>query len=360
MKVIFLAGSLNQGGAEFQLISLAKLFKEQGHDVEVFAITDHDFYLPFINAHNIKYTCLRNDQSKLKRVLLTAKMFKQSKPDLIISFLKIVSIVAIFAKILSFTNAKLIIGERTSLIRPWHDLFYFNFLLFANAVTVNSLPKLKYIRRKFPLLAPKLYFTPNIIDIENFLPTPDIDKQKKHITLGYVGRISPEKNIISLIKAVAKLVKQGHPISLSLYGDNKNKLYHELVKREIVQAGMEEFMILKGPSVDVREAYADIDILCLLSSYEGFSNVLAEALASGIPIIASDIAENRYLVKNGENGILVKSNDVENITNGILKLVYLNKIERTKISKCNRLKAEKIFNKEAIYRQYLKILNHLS
>ena len=48
MKVLFITGSLNQGGAEFQILQLAKLFQEKGNEVEVFAITNYSFYMSFI------------------------------------------------------------------------------------------------------------------------------------------------------------------------------------------------------------------------------------------------------------------------------------------------------------------------
>ena len=56
MKILFITGSLNQGGAEYQILELAKLFQNKGHEVEVFAITDYAFYKPFIIKNKIKYS----------------------------------------------------------------------------------------------------------------------------------------------------------------------------------------------------------------------------------------------------------------------------------------------------------------
>ena len=68
MKILFITGSLNQGGAEYQILELAKLFMEKGHIVEVFAITDYSFYKPFIEKNKLIYNHLLNDQGKIKRV----------------------------------------------------------------------------------------------------------------------------------------------------------------------------------------------------------------------------------------------------------------------------------------------------
>lgn len=356
MKVLFLAGSLNQGGAEFQLLSLAKLFKDKGHEVEVFALTDYEFYMPFIHSHSLKYTCLSNDQAKIKRVFLTAKKIRTSKPDLIVSYLKVVSQVAIVARMMSMIKVKLIVGERTSLIKPWHDLYYFNLLLLADHVTVNSVSKLNNIKRRFPLLRNRLNFMPNIIEIQDYKPEVIIPKESTSLKIIYVGRISPEKNILTLVQSVIKILERGKKITLELYGDNKSKLYFEKVKDEINASSFRESIIHMGPVTDVKAAYKNADLLCLISSYEGFSNVLAEALACGIPVIASDIEENRYLVEDETNGFLVNPEDSESVVNGINKFISLSLGERQQIRINNRGKAELLFDKESIYKNYIKII----
>jgi UDP-N-acetylglucosamine:LPS N-acetylglucosamine transferase len=142
MKVLFITGSLNQGGAEFQILQLAKLFQDKGNEVEVFALTDYSFYKYFVVRNNLTYNHLENNQNKIKRVFLTSKKIKQFQPNLIISYLKIVSKVAVIAKILSNAKVPVIVGDRTSYIQPWHDKLHFNLMRLASAVTVNSISKL--------------------------------------------------------------------------------------------------------------------------------------------------------------------------------------------------------------------------
>ena len=77
MKILFITGSLNQGGAEYQILQLAKLFQEKEHEVEVFAITDYNFYKPIIEEYKLKYDHLFNHQSKFRRVLLTSKKLRK-------------------------------------------------------------------------------------------------------------------------------------------------------------------------------------------------------------------------------------------------------------------------------------------
>ena len=357
MKVLFITGSLNQGGAEFQLLQLAKLFKDHRHEVEVFAITDYDFYLPFVKGHHIPYDHLYNDQKKWKRVWLTAKKIKQVQSDLLISFLKVPSQVAVVAAMLSRYKGIHIVGERTAYQQGMYDVFHFNLMRRANAITVNSISKAKYLETKFYKKG-KVHFTPNIIDTDyfTFIERPyNTDTTR----LGYVGRVSPEKNLLNLIKGVILLKEKGVDVILDIYGDTKHDSYLAEINELIKKYQMQKSIHLKGKSSNVFEVYKNIDVLCLISNYEGFSNVISEALCCGLPVITSNIEENAFLVEHMVNGIVVDHHKPEKIAEGIKTFIDLPVTEKKKISYQNRTKAEHLFEKESIYKQYISIIELL-
>ena len=358
MKVLFITGSLNQGGAEFQILQLAKLFQEKGNEVEVFAITNYSFYKPFVIKNSLKYTHLENNHNKLKRVLQTSKKIKQFQPDLIISYLKIVGKVAVIAKIISNVKVQVIVGERTSDIQPLHDKVHFNLMRLASAVTVNSLSKLDYIKANFKGISNKTYFFPNILDV-NKISFLNKDYNQDKLYLGFIGRISPEKNILEMIKAVGLLKEKGKEIRFSIYGDARNVDYLEKVTNLILSEGLKEEVQLMGKTNEVFEVHKKTDLLILISDFEGFSNVISEALASGLPVITSAIPENEYLVENTVNGFVVNHKEVISIANGIEKFMKLPSIGKKKISSNNRKKAEAIFDKNNLYESYMSLIEKL-
>lgn len=358
MKVLFITGSLNQGGAEFQILQLAKLFQEKGNEVEVFAITNYSFYMSFIFENNLKYSYLDNDQNKFKRIIQTSKKIKQFKPDLIISYLKIVSKVALIAKIISNVKVPVIVGERTSDIQPLHDKVHFNLMRLANAVTVNSISKLNYLKTNFKAISNKTHFFPNILDV-NEISFLDKKCDQSILHLGFIGRISPEKNILEMIKAVGLLKEKGKEIRFSIYGDGRNADYLEQVTNLILSEGLTEEVQLMSKTNEVLEVYKKIDLLILISDYEGFSNVISEALASGLPIITSAIPENEYLVHDTVNGFVVNHKEVLSIANGIEKYMKLPITSKRKMRINNRKKAEAIFDKHSLYRSYMNLISKL-
>jgi len=357
-KILFITGSLNQGGAENQLIHLAKLFHDKGHSVELLALTDHEFYKSFLEDNSISYSCLNNKNSRFKRVFLCSKQIKKFKPTVIISYLRLPSQVALFAKLIALHKAKLIVGERTSLILPKYDLYYFNLMRCANGIISNSYPKLKYIFHKFPHLKNKSFFLPNLFDTGMFVPAHN-NFENKPVRLTYLGRLSPEKNVISLIKAINILIKNQHDIILNIYGDDRNARYFFELKQIIDELNLNNKVFLRGKTSNVLSVYHNSDLVCLLSNYEGFSNVLSEAISCGVPVLASNIEENKFLIEDGLNGFLVNSTDISAIAHGIEKFLKLTPNDKMKISLNNRSKAEAIFDNERIYLKYLELFKLL-
>lgn len=357
MKILFLAGSLNQGGAEFQLLKCAQLFKTKGNEVKILALTDYDFYKNFVVENQLNYEYLDNNSSRPKRVMQAVQHINNYKPELVIAYLREVALVALVAKLLCWHKFRLVIGERTSLITPNYDRYYFQLCRFAEAVTVNSISKKSYIEDNFCFLKKKLFFTPNILNLEEFDWAKVNTNPEKISRLGYVGRISKEKNLLNLVKGLAIVNKDIKEWSLELYGAVTDKVYYEKLILLIKKLGLEKKIIYRGVTNDVHSVYKEIDALCLLSIFEGFSNVLSEALSSGIPIIASDIEENAFLVEHQVNGFLVDRYEKVDIAEGLFSLMKLDALEIKKMNKRNKQKAFDLFEETNTYQRFMNVVN---
>lgn len=359
-KVLFITGSLNQGGAEFQIIKLASLFKRNGISVIVLSLTSHDFFSDYLKKENIPIICLPNNESKLLRLIKCARHLRKIKPDYVVSYLRLPSQVALFAKYISFSNTKIIVGERTSLVLPSYDVYYFNLLRLSNYIITNSITKLDYIKDKFSFLGSKVEFFPNVFDPNEYTKT-DYSFDNQLVKLCYVGRLSPEKNVDLLINAIKIVVNKGFNVELNIYGDSRNNEYFIKIISLIKNNSLEDRVKINGRKDDLLIVYHTCDLLCLLSSYEGFSNVLSEALSCGVPILASNIQENSYLVEDNVNGFLVdvSSKNPSTIANGIIRFLNLERNEKLRISSRNREKALSLFNQEKLFERYSQLLNEI-
>jgi glycosyltransferase involved in cell wall biosynthesis len=145
-------------------------------------------------------------------------------------------------------------------------------------------------------------------------PLPD-----DSFVIGAVGRLAPEKNFEILIGALAWLVSEGTDAYLLLAGDGNCRV--ELLC-EAERLSVKDRLILTGNLKDVRLALALMDVFVLPSrAVETFSNAALEAMASGVPVILSDIGGASEMIENGRSGLLFTVGDSKGLTSCLYRLV---------------------------------------
>ncbi len=163
--------------------------------------------------------------------------------------------------------------------------------------------------------------------VKNWLPDQAIAKpltvfdneKSDKISLVYLGWLEEYKGILDLVDAVGKVKQQGHNIKLDIWGEGSYKA--EIAKR-IQSLDLNDCVHLKGWANEETKSkiYNQQSILVLPSYYEGMPNVVLEAMANGLPVIASNISTLPELISNGENGLLYNLNIKNDLSNSILKL----------------------------------------
>lgn len=146
--------------------------------------------------------------------------------------------------------------------------------------------------------ADRIHLIPNGVDVSRFTPGPRRPGPLREVL--YVGRLEAEKNLTTLVDAVAKVAGR-FPLRLTLIG--AGSLRAELGARAKALGVLVEFAGI----VDHRHLpgrYCEADVFVLPSFTEGHPKVLIEAMAAGLPCVASDCPGNRALVRDGETGLL--------------------------------------------------------
>lgn len=214
-------------------------------------------------------------------------------------------------------------GRLGFFLYPYQKFFLQKFLKNSRrVVTLNRYYKI--ITRKKYNLSSKITIISNGVN-NNFFLDKSIRKRKKIYTLLFVGRLSIEKNIPLLIEAVSLLKNR---VIMHVVGNGEKQ--QEI--RELIKTKNLKNIILHGRKTgkDLLKLYNSSDIFLLASSYEGQPLVLLEAMATGTPIIASDINGTHELIDNV--GILVRHPTSKNIAKEIDKLIENPKL-RKKLSK---------------------------
>jgi len=207
-----------------------------------------------------------------------------------------------------------------------------------------------------------LHVIPNGYDVN--LYQPDLAAKKKiyqelelsmtSCLIGYVGRYHPQKCHLAFLAAVEKNLEENQDYQVLLCGkhvDNHNKDLMRFIKSSKYASRYH----LLGLRSDIPTIMAALDLLVLASSYEGFPNVLCEAMASGVPCVTTDVGDARLIV--GKLGICVKTNDPQTLSTAIGKMLSTDANEMIALKQACRDSIVERFSIAAIVEQYEKFYN---
>lgn len=319
-KIICLIESLGSGGAERQLSGLAVLLKQHGYNVEVWYYSPRHFYSKDLEKENVKFRYIPEAENKYKRLGVIRKELLKAKPDTVITYLNTPSIIGCISKI---TGGKfnLIVSERnTTQNLGITDRIKFFLYRFADHIVPNSFSQGEFIERHYPNLKNKIKCITNFVDTNKFSPNLNKEPNTKTRILT-VARIMPQKNVINYIKAIKKVAEIGLNFEVCWFGSSTSQEYFEECCQTIVEHGLKDTFKFYPATTNIIEEYHKSDIFCLPSIYEGFPNVVCEAMCCGLPIICSDVSDNSRIISNGVNGFLFDPNNVDNMTEIIGKIV---------------------------------------
>ncbi|HII4433465.1 glycosyltransferase [Clostridium perfringens] len=301
-SITFIIGIMGNGGAERVVSILANYFINENIDINIITIygdkIDYELdnrikYYPIVCKGKIKLF------RYIERILKIRKNIKRANSDVVISFLADVNIQTLIASI--FTRNKVIISERND---PYND------------------PSNKYIRKfrdiiyklgdgfVFQTVDAKNYFSKKIKGkstiienpIKNNLPQRYTGLRKKEIIT--ISRLNPQKNLKLLIDSYYLISKEYSDYILIIYGEGE--LRTEL-QEYVVELGLENKVRFPGFEKNIHSKIVDSSMFVLSSNYEGISNAMLEALAIGVPVIATDcpIGGAKMNIQSYKNGILV-------------------------------------------------------
>lgn len=203
-------------------------------------------------------------------------------------------------------------------IKNWLLYYPIEYILARYTDVLITINKEDYDRARKSLKACKVEYISGVgLNTEKF-SNVSVDKLAKRIELNVspeaycilsVGELNQNKNHETVIKAIATLNNRN--IQYIICGEGPLEDY---LKDLAMKLGLEKQVKLLGYRSDIAEIFKVADVFVFPSFREGLPVALMEAMASGLPIICSDIRGNRELIENGKNGYIVESNDSKEIS----------------------------------------------
>ncbi len=204
------------------------------------------------------------------------------------------------------------------------------------------------ISRYFRISEQKIEIIHNPVEINKFQLGKRNTLDQKKIRFINVGRLTKQKNQKFLLNVFKKLHDQFPDVSLLVVGEGPER---ENLEKFVSQSNLDADVVFTGNVENIEDYLTTADIFVLTSICEGLPLSMIEAMASGLPIIASDVGGISDIVK--ENGILVPSNDEKALWNAMTLLIS-NSIEREKMGMNSKTISNR-FDISVIIKEYEKI-----
>jgi glycosyltransferase involved in cell wall biosynthesis len=345
-KILFIVAGLNiGGGVEQSVLLVANKLAQTGHDVEIltFYKNSNTYKIdPKVKVKSLGYKYSPSYLQRTHRFFIAyprkiKKYVSKKKYDVIIGNEIDGNLVALILKRFYLKNIKTwIVVRNGNLFRVFYLYRKLSMYLmkFVNEIiTVSNSLMFQYKGLGYKSTT-RIY---NPIDLKEVLKKKEeklSDSEKKYFDtkckyLFFAGKYGEQKNLFFMIDALKLLVKRNNNLKLVIMGKDGGQ------KKEILKyvkdKGLSDQFIDLGLQSNVFKFYKYADVFVLPSKYEGFSRVVLEAIACGVPVVANncyagpseildDIAHQELKIKDfhiGKWGLLTKYNDVKAFCRGI-------------------------------------------
>jgi len=271
------------------------------------------------------------------------ELIKRERPDIVFGMLHYACILLSVAKIFLKDNIKIIISPRTpsqDAIRfycgqmtaekaLWHCMIRF-FCRYSDRIVVASEGIKEECIAEYKAKRNKVVTIHNSVDAQSVgrysVEYFNAESSPDHFLISTAGRLSAEKNMAVLLKAFA-LLKRDLKAKLWIVGDGPERPHLEALASSL---NLMDDIVFWGFQENLYKFIQKSDVFVHTSLFEGFGNIILEAMSCGVPVIATDCPFGpREIIKNGENGILVPVSD-EGALAKALKIILENKETRNR------------------------------
>ena len=304
---------------------------------------------------DLKMTRLRN------AILPLRQLIRRERPAVVMSTIADANAVAWFAT--RRLPVSLILRETNS-HRARDDISWLRRCMIAkayraaDAVVALSEGVRSELVEDFHLEATKTHTIHNPVDIKSInrslarRPAAPIPKNGSLVLS--VGRFTRQKNFDLLLRCFAKLRDKN--TFLAILGDGPDRAYLTTLAQDL---GVSERVVMPGFVADTSPWFAHADLFVLSSRWEGFGHVLVEAMAAGLPVVATDCPHGpREIIQNDITGLLVANDNVDALTKGMQELLD-NRIHAGQLAHAGRSAATR-FSPATIADQYATLIEQVT
>jgi glycosyltransferase involved in cell wall biosynthesis len=351
MSIAIFCKTLLKGGTEKQALILSKLLTEQKKDVLLIIWCKNKIdpeNLNYLKNNNIRYFALNG--IALGRFIKFLEIIRDQRVSFILSYLTLPNFVSGLSK-LFVKNVVRIGGIRNEKL-PYYKFFFEKWIHnnLNNATVFNNYSaKDKFIKRGFK--SKKIFVIQNAVIPDHINGKADL--KRSDVKIITISRFVKQKDFRTALYSFNELINRNKDKAITYclvgYGPMEQEIRSLLVDLKMG----DRIKLFINPS-NISSILTDCDIYLSTSLFEGLSNSIMEAMVAGLPIVATDVGDNKFLVKDGFNGFLLPCKDVNGIVEK-LELLSGSDDLRSNFGNNSRILIKNKFSEEKLLENYLNL-----
>jgi len=316
VRVMLLTVGLGVGGTERQILELAAHFEKSRFDILVCALKGNGLVAEQIRARGLRVVTLEGKGIfDIRMAWRLSKLLMEFRPHILHAFLSPANLAACLVGGVLRVPVRLVSYRDVEVWKRWYHVAFDRVLVrWAHMVTCCSEAVRQFVLSRFSADPDKCVTIHNGIPTGQFrlaegIPREYFGLNPLSMAIGTICRLEePKKGLGVLLQALAILLKHHRhvPWQLLIVGDGPSR---NSLSAQCAQLGIEDHVVFAGERQDVPQILSNLDIFVLPSRYEGFGIAIIEAMAAGLPVIASAVGGIPEVVVHGQTGWLVPPGD---------------------------------------------------
>lgn len=332
-KVLHVVETLDVGGTEMQMVQVALRLDPRRYHVRVACLRASGPLIGPLQAAGIEileFTKGRTFTSfqSLYQLLRLAWYIHRERIDVVHAHHLGANLMAVPAARLA--RAPVILSSLRNLAHlPWYTPFRRKFMRLvyrlSTGVVANSEAIGRLLVEQFQVPADRVHIVHNGVDCERF-PSFKSGRRQLHFNVGSEAKLivnvanmhSPVKGHTDLIEAARTVCASIPQARFVFIGDGEQRPH---LQEQVHQAGLDEFFVFLGNRDCIPELLSCCDLFVLASRAEGFPNALLEAMAAGLPVVATRVGGVPEIVEDGRSGLLVSPGNAAALAGAVIQLL---------------------------------------
>jgi glycosyltransferase involved in cell wall biosynthesis len=302
LRISFIAGTLGQGGAERQLYYNLQALTELGADIQLLSLTNGEYWEQPIRQLGVKFAWVGKSQSKAERLREIINKIRMHKPSVVQSQHFYTNLyAAAAARILRIQDIGAIRNDGINEVAAVGPIWGRLSLRVPQRLAANSQTGISNVIA-MGVNRSRVSFVPNVIDTMQF--TPAERSWDRQFTILGIGRLVEQKRFDRFLRILCGLRSvTSREVKGVIIGSGPKR---ESLVKEARRLGLgSNDLKFPGALDDIRPALKQAQILLLTSDWEGTPNVVLEAMASGLPVVAMNAGGVSEIIRNGQTGFVV-------------------------------------------------------